>query len=95
MVATRKIFLSQTQRLYSEEIGKHTEDDGLGFVDFHVRPHLNSPHFPKVRDEYLQELAKEIPETIYALDDNSAVSVIDRKARVVSEGEYKIYNSDF
>lgn len=92
IVATHKLSVTQAQRLYSEEIGEYEGEDGLGFVNFHIRPHLNSPHFPKVRDEYLQQLAKEILETIYAIDDDTAISVVDGKMKVVTEGEYKIYN---
>ena len=85
--------VGQALGLYYEEIGEYGEEDGLGFVDFHIRPHLNSPDFPKVRDEYLRELAKEIPETIYAIDDETAISVADEKVKIISEGGYKVYNA--
>lgn len=92
ILAAHKLSVTQAQRLYSEEIGEYKGEDGLGFVNFHVRPHLNSPHFPKVRAEYLQELAKEIPETIYAIDDETAISIIDGKIKIITEGTYKVYN---
>lgn len=65
---------------------------GLHFVPFHIRPHLNSPDFPKASEEYLREKAKEVPETIYALDDQSALKVIDGNVEIVSEGETLVLN---
>ena len=93
MIAAPSLLPPGTQLLYyPDEVGEYHEEKGLGFVDFYVRPHLNAPHFPKVRDENLQQLAKQVPETIYAIDDETAISVVDRKVKVITEGEYKIYN---
>lgn len=36
----------------------------------------------------MEELAKEIPEKVYALDDNTALKVIDGKIEAISEGEW-------
>lgn len=58
----------------------------LGFVPFHIRPHLNSPYFPEIRREKLTSAPSD-GET-YVLDDQSAVAVKDGKASVVSEGEW-------
>ncbi len=77
--------------LYYEDEPKISEK-ALGFVNFHIRPHLNSPHFPLVRLKRLKEIAKEKKEPIYAIDDNSAIEVVNRKIRIVSEGRYSILN---
>ncbi|MDO8503345.1 MAG: Type 1 glutamine amidotransferase-like domain-containing protein [bacterium] len=61
-------------------------------VDFTIRPHLNSEWFPKIRLNYLSEIAKQIPETMYAIDDQTAIVVIDRKIEVISEGVWKKFN---
>jgi len=65
---------------------------GLHLVPFHIRPHFNSSDFPKASEEYLREKAKEVPETIYALDDQSALKVIDGNVEIVSEGETLVLN---
>jgi dipeptidase E len=83
---------SKDKKIYYEEKFGYNNEKALGFVDFYVRPHFNSPHFPQARKEYLEEVAKDIPDTIYALDDNSALKVIDDKVEIVSEGEYLILN---
>jgi dipeptidase E len=93
MVTSKNMSLSQSQQLYYEDLDRTEDMPGLNFVDFFVRPHLNSPYFTKIKKPFLEELAKEIPETIYALDDNSALQVIDGKTQVISEGEYIIFNN--
>jgi len=92
MVATENLALSSSKVLYSEEIGKHENYKGLGLVDFHVRPHLNSPHFPKVRVKYLRETTKNLKEVVYAIDDDTAIKVVDGKVEVISEGEWEKFN---
>src|SRR3989304_1693563 len=78
MVCGKRILLSQSKKLYYEDRKTSYKDEsGLGFVDFQIRPHLGNQYFPKVRVEFLEKLAKEIPEPIYALDDESAIKVID------------------
>lgn len=92
MVTVKHVSLSKTSMLYYEQTGKLQNAEGLGFVDFEIRPHLNSPSFPNVRPKYLENLAKENPTPFYALDDNSAVKVDGDNISVVSEGEWKKYN---
>ena len=66
---------------------------GLGFIDFYVRPHLNSPHFPKVRDKNLRRIFRKLKNPLYALDDDSGIVFVDGNLRVVSEGKWKKYFS--
>lgn len=83
---------SKDKKIYYEEKFGYNSEKALGFVDFYTRPHFNSPDFPQARKDYLEEVAKDIPDTIYALDDNSAVKVIDGKIEIVTEGEYLVFN---
>jgi dipeptidase E len=88
LVTSTKISAS-SEFLYGDE---HDDDpDGLGYVDFHIRPHLNSPYFPKVNDKNLREVSKKLKGNLYAIDDNSAVLYIDGKIKVISEGVWKKY----
>jgi dipeptidase E len=94
MVTNPSLALSGKDKMiyYEENFGYKTEE-GLGLVDFYVRPHFNSPsHFPLAKKEYLEDIAKEIPAKIYALDDMSALKVVDEKIEIISEGEYLILN---
>jgi len=78
-----------------ELLGPAGESSGetLKLVDFLVRPHLNSRYFSVARKELLEEKAKQIDHPIYALDDNSAVKVVDGEAEVISEGDWLLLNS--
>lgn len=61
----------------------------LKFVDFVFRPHFNSRFFFMVNKDELEKRAKEIGQVVYALDDDSALKVIDGKVtEVITEGEW-------
>ena len=83
---------SKDKKIYYEENFGYKSEAALGLVDFYVRPHFNSPDFPNVNKEYLEEIAKEIDAKIYALDDQSALKVVDGKVEIISEGEYLEFN---
>lgn len=92
MVTAKYISLSSTNLLYYEKREKVVRDKGLGFVNFEIRPHLNSPDFPKVRIEYLEKFAHEVQTPFYAIDDASAVRVVGDDVDVVSEGVWKKFS---
>ncbi|OGK14410.1 hypothetical protein A3A93_00490 [Candidatus Roizmanbacteria bacterium RIFCSPLOWO2_01_FULL_38_12] len=92
MVTAKNISLSSSGILYYEETGKLENIVGLGFVDFEIRPHLNSKWFPKVRLDYLEKLAKKTQGIFYAIDDNTAIKVVDGKVSVISEGKWRKFN---
>lgn len=91
MVVAPKLKEKQMQRLYEEPIVDDDTNDGLGLVDFLVVPHMNSPHFPRAA-ELIDEVAKEIDIPLYAIDDQTAVQVINTKVEVITEGKWKRYN---
>ena len=47
---------------------------------------------PKLRENFIKETVKGMSEKIYALDDNSALKVVDGKVEVISEGKWFIIN---
>lgn len=92
MVIARELFLSTAGILYYEKTGSLKKVKGLGFVDFELRPHLNSKWFPKVRLPYLEELAKKTKSTFYAIDDSTAIKVVDDEISIITEGKWKKFN---
>jgi dipeptidase E len=64
----------------------------FSFVDFLFRPHLNSPTFPLATKENLSQKIKYFNKPIYALDDESALKIIDGEVEVVSEGDWTLLN---
>lgn len=71
--------------------GEHYEiemQDGLAWVPFQFVPHLNSRYFPHIREEKIKKAAQSMNNTVYALDDASAVVVNGKSVTVVSEGQW-------
>jgi len=87
MATTKDLHLSSAKRLYYDEEGR-PDEKGLGYFDFYFRPHLNSLDFPKVRKQFLEKMRKKLKYPIYALDDQSALKIIDGKIEVVGKGKY-------
>ena len=88
MVVCKNLALEFSHQLYLDCLEQKNEVNGLHVVDFFVLPHLNSPWFKKLKKTNIKQVAKKIPGKVYALDDNSALKVIDKKVEVVSEGDY-------
>ena len=92
MVTAKNVSLSSASILYYEKTGNLKKYKGLGFIDFELWPHLNSAWIPKVKLPYFEKLASKIPHTFYAIDDNTAVKVVDNKISIISEGKWKKFN---
>lgn len=59
---------------------------GLGLINFEIEPHCEGERFETIRD-----YAANRSNPVYALDDTTAIKVIDNKIEVVSEGTWKLY----
>lgn len=88
MITNPSLSLKISQVVYEEDLDQNEDMAGLGFVDFYVLPHLNSLDFKKIRKNYIEEAIQEMSKKIYALDDNSALKVVDGIVEVISEGEW-------
>ena len=85
--------LAATGVYYDDEYDEVTiagagSDAGLGLVAFGVRPHLGSEDFPMVTEEAMQRAAAKIDYPLYAIDDQTALKVVDDRVQVVSEGKW-------
>jgi dipeptidase E len=67
-------------------------DRALGLVDFTLFPHLDRAGMPEASMANIENWASGIPAPTYAIDDDTAVKVIDGKVEVVSEGNWKLFN---
>jgi len=76
--------------------GNHTlpaeTDKSLGLFDFAIHPHLDHEWFPKNSLANLEKLAATIPVPSYAIDDQTAIKIMDDTLEVVSEGQWKLFN---
>ena len=91
MITNPDLSLKISQIVYDEDLDKTEDVDGLGYVDFYFLPHLNSKWFPKLREKNIKEAIKDIKKKVYALDDQSALKVVDGEVEIISEGEYLVY----
>lgn len=90
VVMSQNLHNKAMQKIYKDPIIDES-NVGLGYVDFFVLPHLNSTYFPRAA-ELVEEIANGMSETLYALDDESAIVVNNDTIEVVSEGVWKKYN---
>ena len=67
------------------------DDIALGVVDFSIFPHLDSPDLPENTMADAVKWAVRLGCPAYAIDDQTAIKVVDGSAEVVSEGHWKYF----
>lgn len=67
-------------------------DETLGFVAFSIFPHLDYPGWPDNTLDSARRWATKIQGPAYAIDDATAISVVDGAVEVVSEGQWELLN---
>ncbi len=67
------------------------DDQALGVVDFAIFPHLDYPDFPSNTMACAERWAAGIGCPAYAIDDQTAIQVVDGKVEVVSEGHWRSF----
>ena len=68
-------------------------DKTLGIVDFAIFPHLDHDMLPENTMADAEKWAEKMPMPAYAMDDETALSVVDGKVEVISEGHWKLFKS--
>lgn len=63
--------------------------EGLGLVDFALLPHLDHKDHPESSLANVARMAAQVPVPTYAIDDQTAIAVVNGQAEVVSEGYWK------
>ena len=64
---------------------------GAGLVDFAVIPHFENAQHPDASLANAEKWAARIPLPTYAIDDETAIKVVDGTAEVVTEGQWKLF----
>ncbi len=67
-------------------------DETLGIVDFSIFPHLDSPGLDENTMAEAERWAAEIGNPSYAIDDDTAIRVVDGNVDVVSEGNWRTFD---
>ena len=66
-------------------------DKTLGMVDFAIFPHLDHEDLPENTMADAEKWAAGMPVPAYAIDDETAIKVVDGTVEVVSEGHWKLF----
>ena len=84
-----------TPRIGKDRVGWRPpagDDRTLGAVDFSIFPHLDSPDRPDKTLAAAERWAAGIDGPAYAIDAQTAITVTDGGAEVISEGHWKLFN---
>jgi dipeptidase E len=66
-------------------------DETLGLVDFAIFPHLDHPALPENTMADAERWAAGMEMPCYAIDDDTAIKVVDGEIEVVSEGHWRLF----
>ena len=67
------------------------DDGALGIVDFSIFPHLDHKNLPENTMADAERWAARLPGPAYAIDDETAIKVVDGTVEVVTEGHWKLF----
>jgi dipeptidase E len=67
-------------------------DTALGTVGFSMFPHLDNPMCPENTMAAAEQWAARVPVPGYAIDDATAIKVVDGVVDVVSEGHWRLFD---
>ncbi|MFN8078184.1 MAG: Type 1 glutamine amidotransferase-like domain-containing protein [Kineosporiaceae bacterium] len=70
------------------------DDSTLGVVDFSICPHLAPDGMPGNSMAEAEQWAAGISGPAYAMDDETAITVVDGTVEVVSEGQWRFFGAD-
>ena len=71
---------------------RESDDGTLGIVDFTIFPHLDYPSFPENTMIHAEKWAADRVSPAYAIDDQTAIKVVDGAVEVVSEGQWRLFD---
>jgi dipeptidase E len=84
--------MAMTPRIGPDFVTWHSPagDRTLGVVDFSIFPHLDHPDLPDNTMAAAERWAAGLSGPAYAIDDETAIKVVDGTVEVVSEGNWKL-----
>ena len=66
-------------------------DEALGVVDFSIFPHVDHPDLPENTMVEAERWSAGLSSPAYAIDDETAIKVVDDTVEVISEGHWKLF----
>ena len=84
--------MALTPRIGADFIGWNPPDGrdrGVGIVDFSIFPHTDHPDLPENTMAAAEQWAAGLGNPAYAIDDATAIQVVDGKVELISEGHWR------
>jgi dipeptidase E len=94
MVVTPPIGVFDDPQLHDPQVRDSRSDRLLGLVDFTLLPHLGSNDLPERSLADAESWAAGTPIPAYAIDDQTAIEVVDGAVNVISEGSWKLFTQE-
>ena len=86
--------MALTPRIGAEFVGwkpPSGRDEALGVVDFSIFPHVDHPDLPENTMAEAERWAAGLSNPAYAIDDETAIEVVDGTVEVISDGHWKMF----
>jgi dipeptidase E len=86
--------MAMTPRIGEDFVGWKSptgDDTTLGIVDFSIFPHVDHEDLPENTMAAAEEWAASVSVPAYAIDDETAIKVVDDNVEVISEGHWKLF----
>jgi dipeptidase E len=83
--------MAMAPRIGSDFVNWHSPegDTALGVVDFAIFPHVDHPNLPENSMAAAERWAAEVAIPAYAIDDQTAIRVVDGAVDVITEGNWR------
>ena len=92
-VSAGSMIMTRFGTTYEGHVLPPETDRSLGLVNIALHPHLDHEWFPENSATNLEKLAATLSVPSYALDDQSALKVVNGKVEVISEGNWRLFNA--
>jgi dipeptidase E len=85
--------MAPTPRVGEDFVNWHSSagDATLGVVEFSIFPHVENPDLPWNSMTQAERWAADLSNPAYAIDDETAIKVVDGAVEVVSDGQWKLF----
>ena len=73
-------------------LGTEEISSPFNYFDWYIKPHLYSEDFPERTDPWIEKRAGEVDFKIYAIDDQTAIQVVNGELKIITEGKWRELN---
>lgn len=89
MILGNRVSSDAYQEIYGEGVAYET-GSYMNLVDFAIKPHMNSPGWPKNTPQQLAEVCKNYKGTVYGISDDTTIIIYGDEIRLIGSKPAKI-----